>query len=50
MYVEKFVKIGEHILFNSKEVKGNHNYIIKVSNYMTLKHFPLIKWNTGEDP
>lgn len=48
MYVEKFVKTGESILFNSNKVQGKRNYLIKVSDYMTLNYFPLIRIDSGE--
>lgn len=50
MFVERFVKIGEVILFNSSKVQENEEYIIKVSDYMTLNYFPLIYIPSGEDP
>lgn len=50
MFVERFVKIGISIVFNSSKVQGNENYIIKVSDYMTLNYFPLIHIPSGEDP
>ena len=50
MFVERFVKIGISILFNSSNVRGNEKYIIKVSDYMTLNYFPLIHIPSGEDP
>lgn len=48
MFVERFVKTGRHILFNSRWVQGNDDYLIKVSDYMTL--FPIISIASGEDP
>jgi len=50
MFVERFVRIGEVILFNSMEVQGKQDYLIKVSDYMTLNYFPLIHISSGEDP
>lgn len=48
MFVERFVKTGRYILFNSRWVQGNDGYLIKVSDYMTL--FPIISVSSGEDP
>lgn len=50
MFVERFVRIGEVILFNSKEVKGECDYLIKVSDYMTLHFIKLHLISSGEDP
>lgn len=50
MFVERFVKTGRHILFNSRWVQGNDAYLIKVSDYMTLNYVPLILIPSGEDP
>ena len=50
MFAERFVRIGVNILFNSKYVRGNEEYLIKVSDYMTLNYFPLIHIPSGEDP
>ena len=50
MFVEVFMKLGEVRFFNSRYLQGNHNYLIRVADYMTLKYFPLIKISSGEDP
>ena len=48
MCVEKFVKTGESTLFNPNKVQGKRNYLIKLSDYMTLNYFPLIDSGEGQ--
>lgn len=50
MYVSKYINLNVMLSFNSKYARGNSSYILKVSDFMRLHHFPLILLDSGEDP